>query len=322
MGEVQVSIGVITYFQEKYIRQCLNSILMQKVNFKYEIIIGEDCSPDNTREILLEYKKKYSDTIKLILHDENVGPAQNNNGVKRMATGKYYVGIEGDDFWIDENKLQKQFDFLESHPEYSAVGHNYYYAKPNGEVIYSAVENKKDHVYTMNDYFNIGVFIHCNTMFGRNYFINPDEKYMRLRNSYTTMGDIATLALFFDKGDIYYMGEPMLAHRLTDVLDSASFSQSEKKGLIKNTRMFFQVTDALDEYFDGKYDFSNINACRIGFLYYSLFFKRKDFIINEQELRDFNSSLSLKLKIKGFYCMFRKVFRKVLRKVRNKCNRT
>ena len=113
MQDILVSIGVVTYNQEKYIKQCIDSILAQKVNFKYELIIGEDCSPDNTRQILLEYKEKYPDIIKLILHDKNVGSGQNGNIVRATAVGKYYAGIEGDDFWIDENKLQKQFDFLE-----------------------------------------------------------------------------------------------------------------------------------------------------------------------------------------------------------------
>lgn len=322
MNNPLVSVGIITYNQEKYIEQCIDSILMQKVNFTYEIIIGEDCSPDNTREILLKYKEKYPDIIKLILHDKNIGPAQNGNGVKRVTTGKYYVGIEGDDFWIDENKLQKQFDFLESHPEYSAVGHNLYYAKPNGEVIYSAVESKKDRVFTMNDYLKKGVFIHCNTIFRRNYFTNPDEKYKRLRSSYTTMGDIATLALFFDKGDIYYMGEPMLAHRLTDASDNASFSQTEKKGLIKYTKMFFQITDALDEYFEGKYDFSYKAASRLGHLYYCLLLKRKNYVINEKEKKEFFDSLSFGFKLKGYYFMILKILRAVKRKARKLCSRT
>lgn len=322
MNNPLVSIGVITYNQEKYIEQCIDSLLMQKVNFKYEIIIGEDCSPDNTREILLRYKEKYPDIIKLILHDENVGPAQNINGVNRMATGKYLVFCEGDDFWVDENKLQKQFDFLEGHPEYSAVGHNCFYAKPNGEVIYKAVGSKKDRVYTMNDYLNKGAFIHCNTIFIRNYFTNPDERYIRLRNSYTTMGDIVTLALCFDKGDIYYMGEPMLAHRLTDVSDNASFSQTEKRKLIEHTKLFFKITDALDEYFEGKYDFSNVAADRLGHMYFCLFLHRKRYTIDKGELKKFYSQLSLKFKFKGLHCMFRQLFKAVLRKARKLCSRT
>ena len=319
--EPVVSIGVVTYNQEKYIRQCIDSILMQKVNFKYELIIGEDCSPDNTREILLEYKEKYPDIIKRILHDENVGPAKNVKSVKFEAKGKYFAGIEGDDFWIDENKLQKQFDFLENHPEYSAVGHNLYHAKPNGEIIYNAVEREKDRSFSMNDFLKKGAFIHCNTLFRRNYFCNPDEKYRKLKNSYTTMGDIVTLAVFLDKGDIYFMGEPMLAHRLTDSSDNTSFSETSKTKLIEYSKMFFKITEALTKYFNGKYDFSDRAANRLGSVYYFLVFKRKDYIIDKKELKELLSNLSFGVKLKGIHYMFRRFFKTLVRKARKLCNR-
>lgn len=322
MQDILVSIGVVTYNQEKYIKQCIDSILAQKVNFKYELIIGEDCSPDNTRQILLEYKEKYPDIIKLILHDKNVGSGQNGNIVRATAVGKYYAGIEGDDFWIDENKLQKQFDFLESHPEYSAVGHNLYYAKPDGEVIRKPVESTKNRSYNMNDFLNKGVFIHGSTLFRRNLFKNPDQKYIDLRKSIKTMGDVVNLAVYFDKGDIYFMGEPMLAHRLTDASDNASFSQTSKTKLIKYTKLYFEITDNLTKYFDGKYDFTNRAAYRLGSVYYCLLIKRKQYPVDKYELSELLSGLSCSFKFKGYCFMIRKIFSTIARKARKLCSRT
>lgn len=116
-----VSICMITYNHEKFISYALNSVLMQKVDFEYEIIIGEDCSTDDTRRIILEYYKKYPCKIKLILQKKNVGPVKNEYEVLSKCSGKYIAFLEGDDYWTDEYKLQKQIDFLETNSDYGMV---------------------------------------------------------------------------------------------------------------------------------------------------------------------------------------------------------
>ena len=114
-NNIMVSICCITYNQEKFIRQALDGFLMQKTNFKYEIIIHDDASTDNTANIILEYEKKYPDIIKPIYQTEN----QYSKGKKptlityKAAQGKYIALCEGDDYWIDENKLQLQVDYME-----------------------------------------------------------------------------------------------------------------------------------------------------------------------------------------------------------------
>lgn len=117
-SEIMVSICCITYNHEKFIRQALDGVLMQKVNFKYEIIVHDDASTDNTANIIREYEKKYPDIIKPIYQIEN----QFQKGVKgsliayNHAKGKYIAICEGDDYWIDENKLQLQVDYMEQNP--------------------------------------------------------------------------------------------------------------------------------------------------------------------------------------------------------------
>ena len=128
MSEPVVSICSITYNHAPYIRQCLDGFLMQKTNFPFEIIINDDCSTDGTTEIIKEYAEKYPDLIKPIFHEEN----QYKKGVRGMfvkyvfpkAQGKYLALCEGDDYWIDPQKLQKQVDFLEAHPDYLLCGTN------------------------------------------------------------------------------------------------------------------------------------------------------------------------------------------------------
>ena len=113
-----VSIAVITYNMAEYLPQLLDSILVQEVSFPYEIIIDDDVSPDNTREILYEYQKRYPEQIILSLRNKNVGGSQNMYGVLRKCRGKYIALLEGDDYWDDPTKLQYQYEFMENHPEY------------------------------------------------------------------------------------------------------------------------------------------------------------------------------------------------------------
>lgn len=115
---MKLSVFVVTYNQERYIRQCLDSILSQKVNFEYEVIIGEDCSTDETGTICDEYATKYSQ-VQVFHHSHNLGLLGNWEFVMNKCQGEYIALLEGDDYWIDINKLQRQVDWLEAHPDYS-----------------------------------------------------------------------------------------------------------------------------------------------------------------------------------------------------------
>lgn len=115
---MKLSVFVVTYNQEQYIRQCLDSIVMQKTNFDYEVIIGEDCSTDNTPQICDEYADKYP-FIHVYHHPKNIGLLKNWEFVMNRCQGEYIALLEGDDYWIDENKLQRQVDWLEAHPDYT-----------------------------------------------------------------------------------------------------------------------------------------------------------------------------------------------------------
>jgi len=119
-----LSVCLITYNHGPYIKQAMDSILMQQVNFDWEIIIADDYSTDNTQEIILKYKKEYPDLFRLIFQEKNVGPARNWLDLKYASKAKYIAYIEGDDYWTDAFKLQKQVDFLESNSEYSLSCHN------------------------------------------------------------------------------------------------------------------------------------------------------------------------------------------------------
>ena len=118
----KVSVCVITFNHNHYIKRCLDSILNQEVKFDFEVIIGDDCSTDGTRNIVQEYAKNYPEIIKLRLQGQNSGGTKNYNDVHRVAEGEYIAHCDGDDFFLP-GKLQAQVDFLESNPGYSIVWH-------------------------------------------------------------------------------------------------------------------------------------------------------------------------------------------------------
>lgn len=115
---MKLSVFVVTYNQEKYIAQCLDSILMQNVDFEYEIVIGEDCSTDSTALICDEYAKKHANIV-VYHHSKNLGLVKNWEFVLNKCRGEYIAMIEGDDYWINPNKLQQQVSWLDSHPDYA-----------------------------------------------------------------------------------------------------------------------------------------------------------------------------------------------------------
>jgi len=133
-----VSACIITYNHEKFIRECLEGAINQKLSYPYEIVIGEDCSTDKTKQICKEYKKRYSDLIRLIERDDNIGMNGNWAETIKACNGKYIALCEGDDYWIDPKKLQKQVDFLEQNKEYAACYHKTMVVNERGKLIKSS----------------------------------------------------------------------------------------------------------------------------------------------------------------------------------------
>src|SRR6266851_2413988 len=124
---MEVSVLVTTYNHEKYIAQALDSVLMQETNFEYEIIIAEDCSIDQTRSIVVDFQRRNPGKIRLLLPEEHLGYGSGNGIFAQafeLARGEYVALLDGDDYWISPQKLQKQVEFLKVHPECVLCFHN------------------------------------------------------------------------------------------------------------------------------------------------------------------------------------------------------
>ena len=121
MKKTLLSVCMITYNHENYVAQAIEGALMQKTSFDVELVIGEDCSTDGTRGIVFDYAKKYPEIVRIITSEKNVGAMQNFIRTLNACQGKYIALCEGDDYWTDPLKLQKQVDFLEANSEYGMV---------------------------------------------------------------------------------------------------------------------------------------------------------------------------------------------------------
>jgi glycosyltransferase involved in cell wall biosynthesis len=157
-SEPLVSVAVSVYNHGAFIAKALDSILMQKTDFVYEIVIGDDFSTDSTIEILQLFKSEHPEKINLLLASQNQGVFKNAYGIYKNCRGKYIAMLEGDDYWTCENKLQKQVDFLENHSDYIGCFHD-------AEIISSVVENGNSGIavsHTYSEYKFCSQFNHYN----------------------------------------------------------------------------------------------------------------------------------------------------------------
>ncbi len=168
----EISVCIFSYNFGKYIEQALDSVLAQKLSVPFEIVIGDDNSTDNSKEIICRYQKLYPNLIRAGLNTENVEGTRNWLNTINECRGKYIAFLDGDDYFIDEQKLQKQYNILEKHEEYALCFHGVreMYEDLPGET--KTTEFKKE-VFTLADVIRKGWFIRTGSLFFRNHIL-PD----------------------------------------------------------------------------------------------------------------------------------------------------
>ncbi len=206
---LMVSIRCITYNHEPYIRQCLEGFVMQKTNFRFEAIVHDDASTDGTAAIVREYAEKYPDIIKPIFETENQYSKHDGTLDRIMdekCTGKYIAFCEGDDYWIDPLKLQKQVDFLECHDDYSMCFHNAHLLK-DVESEFKLIQ-VEDRDYDMDELFEKWIVPTASIMIRRNVYekMIPDPRIIN--------GDINTVMNACANGNVRGMNNEMSVYRV------------------------------------------------------------------------------------------------------------
>lgn len=236
--EVLVSICVVTYNHKDYIKQCLDGILMQQTNFPIEIILGEDESSDGTREICKDYAKKHPDIIKLFLRKRedviyiNGRPTGRFNFMENLkeSKGKYIALCEGDDYWTDPLKLQKQVDFLEMNQNYNICFHKVKILyQEEGVIKIDNIAREVIDTTNVNDLAN-GNFIHTPSVVLRNNFDLPEWF------SKSPIGDWTLYMIAIKDRKIKKIEDIMAVYRVH--MDSIWSSKSEYDRIIATIKSF------------------------------------------------------------------------------------
>lgn len=223
MEPVMLSIVVPVYNHEKYLQKALQSIKKQNIRYRYEVLIGEDCSTDGSRNVLKAYECNAPDDYRFIYHNKNQGMFRNISGLIGLAKGKYLTVLEGDDYWICENKINEQIAFLEHNPKYSGYAHRVTVIGADGRktgLSYTAEKSRGD--YTLTDYLNGKLPGQTSGFVYRNYFLQTNLfAYLRQNTLYPLDRFIAFIAV--SNGPVYCNGHRWSAYRyVTD--KGSSFS--------------------------------------------------------------------------------------------------
>ncbi len=273
MSKVKVSVMCLVYNHEKYIRQALDGILMQKTDFDYEVIVNDDASTDGSADIIKEYQKQYPDKIKAILRKENLyskGVCWQTELYKHFE-GEYVAICEGDDYWTDCMKLQKQVKLLDNHPEYAACGHNVHVVNENEEIQYNSnigalhyvdIDTIKD----IRDIYFYGRFSHtCSLVFRRKIFDDMNTEQINDYKSLKITGDIKLCSLIMANGDFYQFKDIMSCYRhITSHGDSWSAQNKNR-----NMAVYFNTGCTCLEKFLTKYYFLKNTHHLIKTIYFS-----------------------------------------------------
>lgn len=235
---VRVSVIVLAYNHESYIQQALDSILRQKTNFVFEVLINDDASYDQTPRILQDYQMKYSDRVRIFLQQKNIGPTMSAYTLFQEAKGDYIATCEGDDFWIAEDKLQKQVDFLECHPQYIGCSHPCVIVDSTG---YPSTQKQLDwectkKVMTLRDFKGWRLPGQAATIVRRNlYRLHHDIDFSFFYKAHPFIGDRTTGLIYLSQGDFYRIDEAMSAYRVVHNDSSLSFK------LYYNNRRWIEI---------------------------------------------------------------------------------
>lgn len=205
----KVSVLMVTYNHENFIAQAIESVLMQETDFEYELVIGEDCSTDNTRQIVLDFARRYPKQIRLLLPERNLGAHKNFVLTHQACRGEYVALLEGDDYWLRPEKLQIQVDFLDSNSEFVTCFHDVCVMdEVSGESFLSSRSINKD-VFTIEDFLVANPIQTCSTMFRNRLFDNFPDWFHTLQ-----LGDWPLHILNAQHGRVAFINEVLGTYRV------------------------------------------------------------------------------------------------------------
>lgn len=256
MEDIKVTVYLSTYNQEPYLREAIDSILMQKCDFRYELLIADDCSTDGTQKIALEYKEKYPELITTYFTPENIGGCRKLTNCIDMGLfrGEYLAYLEGDDYWLGEDRLQTLVDFLEEHPEYSRASHKRKVIDENGSDrgfdISSEVLGKR---FTIEDFLDGLQYSDFGSVF-RNYFKEVGDKYHPLLLASRNVCDFQDMFITQDFGPVYVMDRVFGVYRSRSVAGATNYNSITTQSA--RCRENIRLARAVEDFYNGRYNLS------------------------------------------------------------------
>jgi len=239
---MKVSVWMTAYNHDKYLAQCLDSVLDQKTDFDFEIILGEDCSTDRTREIAIDYKNRFPEKIKLFLPEQNLGMMEMDMATWKLCKGEYIALLNGDDYWTDENKLQTQSDFLDANTDAVMCFHQ------------ARVENETDGSSFETVYLEPGDTMPVESLLrGYNPVMTPTVMIRNILEPpdwYAEMpyGDMTLYFLLAEKGKIKYIDKLMSVYRIHS--NGQWQGDSVKNNLLKDLKFYNVLNEKMNFKFD------------------------------------------------------------------------
>lgn len=249
---MKVSICCVTYNQEQFVAQALNSLLMQQTSFDFNIIVGDDCSTDGTQTILLEYEKKFPEKFIVIYNPKNLGIIPNLINVIGASKSEYIAFCAGDDYWTDSLKLQKQIDFLDQNPDFILCSHHHTISTPEEAIVSNYPEEMSE--LTGRDLAQ-GIAINGSTALLRNF--NSSIPFPTWVAS-CPIDDWAMFIYLAQFGKIYILKENMSVYRFTRTGVFSSLTNE------RSTRNYIETINVLLDHIADRITRSNLKKLRVG----------------------------------------------------------
>lgn len=246
--QIIVSVIVLTYNHKNYIRQALDSILMQEVGFRYEILIGDDASTDGTSAIVQEYAENYPDVIRAFIRKKNIGATNNLYDLFQRTRGKYIASCEGDDFWIDPRKLQIQVDWLSDNTEYIGCYHSCMVVDESNRNVQKPKWIKEKLRFEFKDFGGIILPGHPSSWVYRNVFLNPLHDYSIICQAHPVIADRTVILILLAQGDFGFIDRKMSCYRC---IQKSGGSNATSRLFVKQDNSKFveyQLTINLERY--------------------------------------------------------------------------
>lgn len=313
---MKVSVYTLVYNHEPYLRDALESIVTQQTDFDFELFVHDDASTDGSRAIIEEYAAKYPHIVKPIYQTENQYSKQvkiSQTYIFPRATGEYIAVCEGDDYWTDPTKLQRQVDFLDSHPEYTACVHNTTLEdlRTGQERLMFSHQEDEDITFAQAVRKGSSCYHTSSLMYRRQYAYNRPEFF----NKAVNFGDYPLAIYLSLSGKIRFLNRDMSHYRFGSVGSWTNWSRSNAQRIVLNNQSIIDMLEEVDRY-TNRVHWDLIQPVILEAKYEQLFYGEQYAQLRKGEFKPLYKKHSLSYRVKTYLKQFLKGPYKLYRRLK------